>query len=596
MFCLNDCGLNEEQRDAITEEGNVFLVACPGSGKTRTLTYKIAYELSRLQNKKQFIAAITYTNRAADEIHDRIEQLGVDTSQLWIGTIHAFCLEWILKPYSAYHDELKNGFKVVNSYDSEKILTEICKPYQKPRVTYWDCGYYFRNDGVHFSCKDFKKIPYLKQIFSDYFKVLSARNQIDFEQILYYSYQILVNYKPVSTILSKIFKYILVDEYQDTKDIQYHIIASILRANSQNIKLFMVGDPNQSIYQSLGGFPIEPNDLKKISSIDLVELSLSKNYRSSERIVNYFKKYNLYNAKIEPQSEHFDFPSLITYNDTISCDDLEDEIVELLKYNIDDMGISPEEICITGPQWVHLASMTRRLMARLPGYDFDGPGMTPFSRDIDNFWYKLCRIALTEPSPTMYLRRMRWAKEVITELISIGASTSLSAKYFLKCCNGISIDETDGLEHLKQYFQCLFETMGIEINAYQYLSEHYASFFQSSQDRINRLSKDGATFISDISSFRKVFKPRNGITVSTNHGIKGAEFDTVIAFALLEGMVPHFSDDQGETNAEKMLYVIASRAKKNLHLFSERGRLNGLKEEYTPTEKLAAHLFNYDQL
>nr|WP_283093795.1 UvrD-helicase domain-containing protein [Burkholderia cenocepacia] len=98
--------MNDEQSEAVRDENSVFLVACPGSGKTRALTYKIAYELSRLQSKRQFIVALTYTHRAADEIHERIEGLGVDTSQLWIGTIHSFCLEWILKPYGIYEPAL----------------------------------------------------------------------------------------------------------------------------------------------------------------------------------------------------------------------------------------------------------------------------------------------------------------------------------------------------------------------------------------------------------------------------------------------------------------------------------------------------------
>jgi DNA helicase II / ATP-dependent DNA helicase PcrA len=96
-FVWNRTELNEEQTEAVLIENSLFLVACPGSGKTRALTYKIAYELSRLQSKRQFVVALTYTHRAADEIYERIEGLGVDTSQLWIGTIHSFCLEWHLR-------------------------------------------------------------------------------------------------------------------------------------------------------------------------------------------------------------------------------------------------------------------------------------------------------------------------------------------------------------------------------------------------------------------------------------------------------------------------------------------------------------------
>ena len=126
MFIWTDNELNTEQSDAIIEDDNILLIACPGSGKTRTLTYKIAFELSQLTNKKSFIIAITYTNRAADEIQERVQLLGVKTKQLWIGTIHSFCLEWVLRPYSLYLPQLKKGFRVINSFESETIITELC--------------------------------------------------------------------------------------------------------------------------------------------------------------------------------------------------------------------------------------------------------------------------------------------------------------------------------------------------------------------------------------------------------------------------------------------------------------------------------------
>ena len=101
--------------------------------------------------------------------------------------------------------------------------------------------------------------------------------------------------------------------------------------------------------------------------------------------------------------------------------------------------------------------------------------------------------------------------------------------------------------------------------------------------------------IGEIGFFKKVFQNRRGITVSTIHGVKGAEFDVVIAYALLEGMVPHFNDQDGEASGRKLLYVVGSRAKKHLHLFSETGRARGRYNTYTPTLSLAGLVFDYDQ-
>lgn len=600
MFVWDNNKLNLEQASAIKEEQSVLLVACPGSGKTRTLTYKIAYELEKLSSKKEYIIAITYTNNAADEIKERVELLGVDASQLWIGTIHSFCLEWILRPYHLYLDELKNGFRVINSHESEIILTELCKPYAKSKITYWDCGIVAKTDNYYLTCLDKAKHPLLNEIIEKYFKILESNHQIDFEQILFYSYKLLESKSIISSILSKLFPFILIDEYQDTKEIQYHIISKILNASKGKSKTLIVGDPNQSIYDSLGGYPMEKLELEKLIGFNLKEMGLTKNYRSSERIINYFEYYKTFPNTIISEGTNKDYLSVITFNYAISKDDLLDEIVKLIKYNVLEKEISPNEICIVAPQWVHLASITRNLMIKLPDYSFDGPGMAPFSRDIDNFWFKLSRIILTEPSPFLYVRRIRWSRDVLYELELGGVSTSdLTSKSFLSFCNSITIDIKDGLEYLESFFSKICEKLAIDITNYPSLLEHYNSFFDSSKNRIERLIKEGNPYIGEIENFRKVFKQRNGITVSTIHGVKGEEYDTMIGFALLDSYVPHFNDQNGEENSKKLLYVLSSRARKNLHFISESGRNvhayyrpNGL----TPTPHLVAYDFEYDDI
>lgn len=597
MFVWNADDLNTEQEAAIAEEQSVFLVACPGSGKTRTLTYKIANEISKLQSDKQWVVAITYTHRAADEIHERIEKLGIDTSQLWIGTIHSFCLEWILKPYAIYHDALKYGFRVINSHDTERLVTELCEPYRNPNITFWDCGHYYTSAGRMLTCQTNKQ-PYVRTILDHYRAILLANRQIDFELILCYAYELIVQQPSISKLLGSLFSYVLVDEYQDTKEIQFAILGAILKARGGKVRTFIVGDPNQAIYGSLGGYAITACEFSAMAGTDLKEMELSRNYRSSDRIVRYFGNYNVHATKISSAAQHKDYPSLISFNSIISRDHLEEELVRLIRYNIETIGIAPHEICVLAPQWVHLASMTRKLVASLPEYSFDGPGMVPFARDIDNFWYKLSKIILTKASPRMYVRRLRWAGEVLAAMADAGAEiTKLSRKSLLKDCNTITIPEDDGLAYLEQFFEALFEKIGINFRTSPALREHHDAFFEDSRARIQRLQKEGATFIGDISSFRKVFERRSGITVSTIHGIKGAEYDSVIAYALLEGMVPNFNDPAPYDSANKLLYVICSRARKNLHLIAEQGRMRGGRRgEYPATTVLADCRFVYDNV
>lgn len=595
MFIWDKDDLNPEQVAAVEQPGSVFLVACPGSGKTRTLTYKIARQLSELQSDKQWVVAITYTHRAADEIQERIEQLGVDTSQLWMGTIHAFCLEWILRPYAIYHDALKHGFRVINAHDTERMHDELCRQAVGVRISTFDCGHYFTPAGYVLTTQSSFKQVAVGDLLKRYWANLHRDRQVDFELILYYAYELIARVPAISVLLGSLFSSVLVDEFQDTKEIQYAILASILKASAGKATAFIVGDPNQAIYGSLGGYAITAVDFGQRSGLTFKEMELSFNYRSSDRIVGYFGNYNLYASKIQAEGKHKDFPSLISFDQATSREGLEAELVRLIRYNIEGVGIAPHEICIVAPWWIHLASMTRRLVAAMPEYSFDGPGMVPFARDIDNFWYKISRIILTEASPQLYVRRIRWAGEVLAGLADAGVDISqLSRKRLLRECNSITIAEADGLKFLTGFFEALFAAIKIDFRAFEPLLEHYQAFFESSKLRIERLQKEGSAAIGETDMFRKVFASKSGITVSTIHGVKGAEYDAVIAYGLLEGIVPHFSDADQVAAASKLLYVICSRARKNLHLLSEQGRLRGRGEVYAPTKILLGCNFTYD--
>lgn len=595
MFVWDKNDLNDEQVDAIRQPGNVFLEACPGSGKTRTLTYKIALELSNLTDAKKWIVAITYTNRAADEIRERIELLGVETSQLWIGTIHAFCLEWIIKPYGIYHDKLQNGFKVINSYDSEELITNICTGLRpRYKITYYQCSHFYTPRGINITGSGGSLA---NSVLEAYHQHLAENHQIDFEQILYFSYELLSDKVAIPKILSNLFAYVFIDEYQDTKEIQYSIVASIMRANPSKVNTFIVGDPNQAIYTSLGGYAISHTELESLTEAPFTQMSLDKNYRSSRKIIDYYRNYNVSPSETSAEGRERNYQSIITYDQVTHKDDLVEQVSRYIEYNIDNCEIPENDICVIAPQWVHLASLTRTLVHRLPQYSFDGPGLVPFSRDIDNFWYKLTRIILTEPSPSMYVKRLRWASEVLYDLeIAMVDITPFTSKELLKSINSISIDEEDGITYLCYFFDELFESLGVDYSLYPMLQEHYESFLSSTEDRIYRLRRVSEEFATDIEAFRRAFKPRSGIKVSTIHGVKGGEYDAVISFGLLEGLVPNFNDSSAES-AKKLLYVIGSRARKNLHLISERGRMEGFSPnqiERTSTEVLQLVQFPYD--
>ncbi|MBB3386652.1 MULTISPECIES: ATP-dependent helicase [unclassified Rhizobium] len=587
--------LNAEQVDAITTQGSVFLSACPGSGKTRALTYKAALELSRLSNENQRVVAITYTHRAADEIRERIETLGVSTDQLWIGTIHSFCLEWILRPYQIYHPALRHGFTVVDAKESEDRLALHCNA-ARNNVKPFHCAYNYTTEGCELRGISTSFKPAVMKVLEAYWMDLEEHRQVDFEMILRFTYELISRVSTITTLLSKLFRFILVDEYQDTKEIQYGILAKIMRASRGGTQAFVVGDANQAIYGSLGGYAISREDFERACQVSFTPKSLELNYRSSSRIISYFSNFQVSPATIRAEGENRNFPSVVSFNASLDRNALEDELIRLVRHSIESAGVLPKDICIVAPQWIPLAAMTRRLVAAMPQYDFDGPGIAPFARNIDNFFYKLARLALTEPSPFLYVRRSRWAGEILGELDHSGAHAQQQTRAsFLRLCNSIQIKVDDGLEYLKLFFDQLFYDLGLELDHYPGLKAHADTFFRDSKDRVEKLEAEGIKGISSVTHFRRVFAGRAGITVSTIHNVKGAEFDVVIAFALLQGMVPNFAAIDDES-AKKLLYVIGSRARKHLHLISECGRQTRRGEAYEATKVLAACTFDYDLL
>jgi superfamily I DNA/RNA helicase len=591
MFTWTKDELNDEQAAAINEPQNVLLSACPGSGKTRTLTYKIALELSKIKSKKKRVLAITYTNRAAGEIQDRIQDMGIDTSQLWIGTIHSFCLEWIIKPYGIYHQQLLHGYRIISPYDAEKLINAICDKHSFTKVRSVHCDHFYTSTGLHINCNDFRR-PSVERVIRDYHVELSRSGLLDFEQILYFSYQLIASSPSIRKLLSNIFCYILVDEYQDTKEIQYRILSSIIRIGDGQVGAFIVGDPNQAIFSSLGGYAISLGDLMNMTNTPFKKMDLVRNYRSSERIIDYCRNFQVEKMGIESHSKLKYFPSLISYNRSIVKDHLVTELAKLIRLNVTSYGIAPHEICIVGPWWIHLASLTRALVSELPEFSFDGPGLTPFVQDMENFWYKLARLVLTRPSPETLFRRLRWSTEIIELLSDNGIDISeLTPRLFLKHVNEIKSNETDGLNYLAHVFDMLFQRLNVSYSLYPQLAEHREAFFQSSNARIERIKKDGLQYAGDTETFFRAFATRTGITVSSIHGVKGAEFDTVLAFAALEDIIPHFSEPNKRESAKRILYVLASRARKNLHVISEQGR-----NQSFPTQELSALVYPYNNV
>ncbi|RKO72546.1 ATP-dependent helicase [Sphingobacterium puteale] len=557
-------GLNPLQREAVLAPGHILLTACPGSGKTRVLAHKVAYELEKVKESKKIIVALTFTNRAAEEIKKRLLKMDVSPKNLWAGTIHSFCLEWILRPYAGYINEIKNGFVIADEYKSEELISTLKETHGFNNwtrlTTRRNCDGSFAEPNI-----------LLHDILTEYHKTLTDQKLIDFDLILYYSYKVLIDYPKIGKTLNNMFHLIAVDEYQDTQELQYAILSKIIKVPNNKTLVFMVGDKDQAIYGSLGGVAKSVQEISnQFGHIAISEYELSGNYRSSQRVIEYYRHYQSSDIIIESLCEHAHERGLITFNKNIDKDNLGKYIADIIQQNLDN-GVPESEICVLAPQWWLVIPMGRKLKGLLPKVNFDAIGLSPLAKNKENIWFKVARLFLVDPSPKMYFVRGRWVVELINELESLGViflqDNNKKPKALLKIINSISSDKDDGLLYLEDCFNTFLVHLNIEIENHPTLELHWQYFFESSKKRLENPEFD---YAKDILSFKRLFSHSSGVVVNTCHGIKGEEFHTVIAFGLLDGYIPHASDLDPIDASRKLLYVICSRSKKHLHLISEK--------------------------
>ncbi|MBU4372086.1 MAG: ATP-dependent helicase [Proteobacteria bacterium] len=589
--------LNREQQTAVDCGGNVVITACPGSGKTRVLTARVIRGLSELDSGRERVVALTFTNRAADEIQVRLDQENVAADCLWAGTIHAFALEWVLRPYAPYSEITRFGFTVADEFHTERLLDELKREVGLPGYTEISTTLTRTGAGLN---ADYSR----HAIFERYKVKLRDMKLIDYDDVLYLAYSILEGNPEIAATLASIIRLVCVDEVQDIQDLQFGILSAIFKAAASSPSLFFVGDADQSIYESLGALTKTPEEIAAEFGLDsIAHLELKGNYRSTQRIIDFYRRLRSAVPAIESRTDYADCAGTITFQDqTVPREDLPASIAVLIS-NALHAGVAPQDICVLAPHWWHVRSLARGLVGLLPQVDFDAPGLSPLHSSRDNFWFKVGRLFLMAPSPFRTRTRIRWAKEVLSDLSKL-ADMSLpeiiaTPRRLLRMINAISSSETEGMSYLRDVFSELLVRMGLDLDSSDALNTSFDTFFEKAE---NRIATSEGGMPTDVSSFRKLFSHPAGVVVSTCHGVKGEEYDTVIAFGLLRGYVPHWSviingtEREASERESKLLYVICSRAKRRLHLIAERGRTTQRGRPYETAELLKRVRFKYDEV
>ncbi len=288
--------LNENQKEAVSHlNGPLLIVAGAGSGKTRVLTSRIAHIIRKNKAFPNQILAVTFTNKASKEMQIRVSKLlkKEATGLPWLGTFHSISAKLLRKHAAAVG--LKSNFSIMDQEDQIKLIKNICKAenvdikkispkYILAIIDKWKNKGFYPND-VTLKRKDPLEKNFLN-IYKIYQQKLIDLNAADFSDLILHTVKIFEKYKDISEMYSKKFKYILVDEYQDTNFIQSEWLKHLAKYN-QNI--CCVGDDDQSIYSWRGA------EIKNFLEFDKIYentkiIRLEKNYRSTQNILNVASK------------------------------------------------------------------------------------------------------------------------------------------------------------------------------------------------------------------------------------------------------------------------------------------------------------------
>lgn len=284
--------LNEQQKKGVlTTEGPVLLLAGAGSGKTRVLTHRIAYLIEEKGVNPWNIMAITFTNKAAGEMKERVEKLvGMGSDSVWVTTFHSTCLR-ILKRY-ADRIGFDTSFTIYDSDDQKSIMKEICKRLQIDTKTLKERAIL----SAISSAKDELISPeeYALNIMGDYRKekigaayreyqaVLRRNNAMDFDDLIMKAVELFKTDGEVLASYQKRFQYIMVDEYQDTNTAQFEFVRLLAGAHHN---LCVVGDDDQSIYKFRGANIRNILDFEKVYP-EAEVIRLEQNYRSTQNVLD----------------------------------------------------------------------------------------------------------------------------------------------------------------------------------------------------------------------------------------------------------------------------------------------------------------------
>lgn len=607
--------LNKEQKEAVLNiDGPMLVLAGAGSGKTKVLTTKIAYLIEQGIDPTS-ILAITFTNKAANEMKSRVEgMLGIDSNRIQISTFHSFGLSIIKRHY----DKLgyKSNFTIVDSDDVLSTIKRILKdmnldPKFYPPKTIRNKISSAKNELMtpdelsKFSNSELDEVTV--NVYREYQNKLMVNNSLDFDDLLMLPIILFKENPSVLAYYQERYKYILIDEYQDTNEVQY-ILSKMLSAKYKNI--CVVGDPDQSIYGFRG------SNYRNI-------LNFEKDYKNTKTILleqNYRSTKNILGAanSIIKNNKNRKEKDLWTDNNTGDkivykrCDDEKDEsnyvVSEITKLMNENVGL--EDIAVLYRTNAQSRNIEEAFLRKNIPYKVVGSFYFYNRKEVKDLISYLKLIYNT--SDDVSLTRI-----INVPKRGIGLKTLENITTKANILNTSMFDAIDGGKELEfkrlilnfkelsedlsltELVDLILDKTGIKkeleledtIESQSRLEnlEEFKSITKSYEEKYGVISL--SEFLDEISLVSDVEEYKNRtdvVTLMTVHSAKGLEFDYVYIIGLEEGIFPHsmclYSPSEIEEE-RRLCYVAVTRAKKKLTIINSKKRLLYGQDSYNPPSR-----------
>ena len=579
--------LSEKQKKIVySENGPIYVKASAGSGKTRVLTERIRHLLTKT-NKK--VLALTFTNKAGEEIRERLDDISEIEKRIFVGTFHSFC-QTILEN----HGNLIGLAKMPHIFEDETDRLELVGQAIKQTPSY--AGKYRtqnEKEGKKYRYRVLNFISEVKRkliadselekhtddedivlLYQNYQDILHTQNAIDFDDLLLLAYSLLVNYPKTAALYNRSFYAICIDEAQDLNNAQYQLLLSL--TNDEFANIMMVGDPNQSIYHFNGSSP-DYMDKQFVSDFQPIIVELNENYRSSKAVLTSAEK-------VVPEAEYiaetvkegvFEMNGLI--DEEIESQWVVDKIKELiaLKKHKDIEGeIAFEKIVVLARNKYIFKQLEITLKENgLPFYYKMTPGAIQFESDLMNIFDLALRVRLNPQDSLHKQRLLSRLKIETTENMNLGEVISQISdelnKELITLVTKLGEDGSNIIMMLEDFRDNLNvedeNEKNMIFNDIEELLKHWRNYAKNTDNKSLHQFKNAMAL-----GQTHPLTQHSGITLSTVHTMKGQEFDIVFVIGMDDETYPDYRAVRNGgiemTQEKNNLYVAFTRAKRFLYI------------------------------